>query len=752
MDFDRMGGYGHPHSTRSLCDSFVKADIVNSVYPSATKSLVRSLSVSVGEDAGLDCGDVLRHDATPCFVSTVDSSFSPLVAATAPSIYYPPVDISARPMVFENVSALGGSFASNFVGVQRKGTVVSLAGIQTTVVGVNEPIIQVGSIVRVDFFVDSRKVIDILIPVDVAANSLVEFLEDYSSQVDAHGEIVCTDREQAFISKLHTFGLYSLGLSLKDSPLFLAEFVVDGRISIDIRLLNLGGSSKHNKDNPPPRRKKAGGLVTRAEGKKVVKEIKGVVKSVLRGAGQAGGAYIGNMVGNSQGGAQVGDAIARRISRIMGSGDYEMNDSDITGNSLIKGNRGRGGGNSPSFATSHDSVRVKHREYLLDISTPPTCGGFTIQGLTINPGNPVSFPYLYAIAQRFEQYRFHGLVFEFVPTTSPYNSFGAMGNNIFACEYNSTSAPYASKVEMENSNNSISARFDKGMLYGVECASQAQTLYYVRNDSDSATPVNLTDLCDFYYAMQTASTFPPNSVVGELWVTYDVELCKPIYSQSGEGYARYTIAVAPGGLGSTVTSPLSVVGTTVNVDGALTSPVGRGSLALTGARETPLYLFTPYVSYTGSSFASGATAINFFNLRVGDTLRVELTMSGTFPTGTTIPSGGPIATFTNLDGSSNKPDDSLWLSPSPYTYSGLTGTTPVYLLQQGFVNLATGAAAGGNTPFLLVSVQYVTIRKNAPGSRPILYIASITSPSALVVTNYACNLVVQFAGRAGQDF
>lgn len=653
-------------------------------------------------------------------------------------VYVPPPTAPLHhTTTMSDAGGFGGVWANSLPGVRRSGIAVTNVGFNYFLTALNESTVQLQA-VKLNVRYNDRILFTDSLPYDIRCYNLREYLEDRANCIDINGVSVYSEVQQSFVSQLANFSLWHNGKLFRDYPYILGEVSRGDVLELVARPIGLGGGGK---------KKKA--LMTKKEGKEVVKEVKNVVRAVVRGAGRAGGAYVGNAIGQPKMGAQVGDAIAKRISRVIGMGDYQTNVDDVRVNSLIKGGRGAGGGNFPSFATSHDSVRIRHREYLLDILTPAVCGGFTIQALTVNAGSAVTFPYLYAIAQRFEQYRFHGLIFEFVPTTSPYNSAGAMGNNIFSCDYNSTNLPFSSKVEMENSNNSISARFDKGLLYGVECATQAQNWYYVRNDTDASTPVNLTDLCDFYYAMQTASTFPANSVVGELWVTYDVELCKPFYNQSSDGYARYTIAVAPPGGGSVVTAPLSVVGPTVNVTGALSSPVGRGSLILTANRETTLNLFTPYLAYS-SPYGTGASAVNLFNLRVGDVVRIEITQSFTFPTGASVPAT-PIYVFTNLSSTANAPNDNVWVSPTPYTYAGLSNTTPVYLLQSGFLNVIAGSSSGGQTPGLLIAVYYVTVRKNTPGNRPIVYFVPSTVPG-LIVNNYACNMVVQVAGRQGQDF
>jgi len=245
-------------------------------------------------------------------------------------------------------------------------------------------------------------------------------------------------------------------------------------------------------------------------------ELKPLMKRALIGGGGALGAYTG--VGRG-----IGSEVGRRISRLMGSGDYTMNEVSV--NSLIKG-----AGNPTSSFSSTDgtSVRLQHREFLGDITTGAIAGTFNNNAFAINPGIKTSFPYLSQIADNFEMYCFHGLVFEFISTASPYITTSSLGSVIAGAEYNASVPAFASKFAMENSNCAISTRIDKSLMYGLECAqgTNAQNCYYVRSGL-SDLPLTTTDIGTFQFATAPGSSFPVNSVVGELWVTYDVSLSRP---------------------------------------------------------------------------------------------------------------------------------------------------------------------------------------------------------------------------------
>jgi hypothetical protein len=249
------------------------------------------------------------------------------------------------------------------------------------------------------------------------------------------------------------------------------------------------------------------------------KQVAPMVKPMVKSALENGGGMIGSLT-NIPGASDIGKKLGSRISKLVGSGDYSASDPPAY-NSLFPRSR-----DFPSFGSTSGSTRIKHREYISDIFTGSTAGTFNNLSLPVNPGLTFVFPYLSQIAANYEKYKFHGLVFEYIATTSPYNSSSAMGSVILSTQFNSSVTPYTNKAQMENSENAISDRFDKSIVFGIECAQQATNEYYCRSGV-TVQPIQLTDLCQFQIATQPASTFPTNSTIGELWVTYDIEFLGP---------------------------------------------------------------------------------------------------------------------------------------------------------------------------------------------------------------------------------
>lgn len=247
--------------------------------------------------------------------------------------------------------------------------------------------------------------------------------------------------------------------------------------------------------------------------------------SIKPGKGyRGGGAYIGAGLGSAVGtaiapgigtalGAPIGAALGYAADKVFGWGDYT-----VKKNTLLHG--------GPPIFDGPKYVRIRHREYLGDISSTVS---FTNNSYPINPANQVTFPWLSQIADQFEQYRFNGLIFEFVSTSADaLNSTNtALGNVILATDYDAEDAAYANQQQMLSALFSNSGKPSSNIMHAVECApdSLVTQWLYVRSSSVSNGPdARLYDLGNFQvatYGSQAAA------VIGQLWVTYDVVFQKP---------------------------------------------------------------------------------------------------------------------------------------------------------------------------------------------------------------------------------
>jgi len=243
------------------------------------------------------------------------------------------------------------------------------------------------------------------------------------------------------------------------------------------------------------------------------------------------------------------------LRTLTGMGDYKVN-------GLI---RGGSTSNVPSFGSQH--VRIRRREYLGTITSSSTVGAFDIQKFQVNPGLFATFPWLASLAQSYESWKPHGIVFEFKSTSGSAvgSTNTALGQVILAAQYNSFAVDPIDKIHMEGLSNALSiAPYEDG-LCGLECRPkdrQASTLL-VRNSSVSSMSLagqdQIFDLCDFFVAtngLQAASV-----TVGDLWVTYDIEFFNPVVPTAAPAipsfryFSNNTVtSVNPFGASATITN------------------------------------------------------------------------------------------------------------------------------------------------------------------------------------------------------
>jgi len=276
--------------------------------------------------------------------------------------------------------------------------------------------------------------------------------------------------------------------------------------------------------------------------------IKPMMKQAVKELGLGHARSSSSSSGQRSPAAALLKTVGSRLGKSVAAGTAELSETPMV-NSLYPGSRSK----SVQFSNAVHSTRVTHREYLQDVITGSVAGVFNLDVYNLNPGLSFTFPYLASIAQNFEEYHVHGLVFEFVSSASTYAAGTAMGTVIMAMEYNAAQPAFTNKLLMENSDYAVSARFDKNMVYGVECGSHAQNTFYVRNGA-SSLPITSTDVGAFYIATQPSASLAPLLNIGELWVSYDVELIRPRLGPSRWGSYHQQIGAIAAGSPGPVTS------------------------------------------------------------------------------------------------------------------------------------------------------------------------------------------------------
>lgn len=256
------------------------------------------------------------------------------------------------------------------------------------------------------------------------------------------------------------------------------------------------------------------------------------IGSLIRTLGGAGGTALGAMVGQPAIGGGAGRELGAIISKWLGAGDYT-----VASNTVL---RDMQAGNSiPSMHKSDQTIVVRHKEYLGEVDGST---GFAVQSiLPLNPGVPTTFPWLSAVASRFQEYSLKGAVFHYVPTsgTAISSTSAALGSVMFQTSYRATDNAPLNKVEMLNEYWATEGRPCDVIVHPIECDPKENpfNIHYVRNGL-LGTDENqlLYDIGTTYVAtngMQTAG-----QTVGDLWITYEVELKKPVLASEVADVAR----------------------------------------------------------------------------------------------------------------------------------------------------------------------------------------------------------------------
>lgn len=308
----------------------------------------------------------------------------------------------------------------------------------------------------------------------------------------------------------------------------------------------------------------------------------------MANAGGALGSSIGNYFGLGGIGSSVGRWLGSGIGMITGTGDYTMIGPKPQYNILS--------GQIPKFSSTYQTNIVCHREYLGDLTGTTA---FNNLQYPLNPGLASTFPWLSQIAPNYQQYRFHGIMFEFRPLITDFVTSGAPGVVVMATNYNADQTAYISKQEMENSEFAVSVKPTNPLMHMVECdpAETAMKLYNIRTGPvGSNQDLRLYDLGLFQFATQAN----PIQTLGELWVSYCVEFFKPVLAL--ENSVAQADAVH---LVRTNVSTANPLGTTTLIQ--------SGSLSITIASSTKLIINNATVGinyYISTFFASSNNATN----------------------------------------------------------------------------------------------------------------------------------------------
>lgn len=324
----------------------------------------------------------------------------------------------------------------------------------------------------------------------------------------------------------------------------------------------------------------------------------GAIGQALRALGGIGGSAAGALFGAPVLGGTVGTGLAASLSRWLGSGDYS-----VSSNSLVAK---AASGTIPSMHREGQSIIVRHKEFITEVRGAVN---FTVRKeLLINPGLPTTFPWLSGIASQYSEYKIRGMVYHYVPTsgTAVSSTNPALGSVMLQTSYRASEDVATSKIEMLNEYWSSESVPSQEFCHPIECDPKENpfNIQYIRTGYLPATENQLMyDLGRTTVAVTGQQV--DDKVLGDLWVTYEIELKKPVLTNANNtniyGYSAYN--------NSGISSALAFGSTGTYVERFNSLPVHVTMTANTltfGAGLTGTYMMTTYYSgvtaFTGNAY------------------------------------------------------------------------------------------------------------------------------------------------------
>lgn len=324
---------------------------------------------------------------------------------------------------------------------------------------------------------------------------------------------------------------------------------------------------------------------------------------MFRALGGGVGTLAGGYLGYPTVGGQIGTSLGAAMSKWLGSGDYR-----VAQNSVLST------GDIPAMHNDGQSIIVRHKEFVTELTSSTS---FQVRkALPLNPGLPGSFPWLSTVARNYLEYKIKGMVFHYVPTSG--NAVGstntALGSVMFQTTYRASDVAPTSKVEMLNEYCANECVPSDTVCHPIECDPKENPfqVQYTRNTAvPSGDSTLLYDLGTTYIAVtgQQAN----DVVLGDVWVTYEVELKKPVVitnSIAGESFFGQTLTTASylfaGVPGSTLlTSPGLSIESLSNT-AKFNAVAGRYYTVFVACRTSGAYVQAGAITYSITS--GGVTA------------------------------------------------------------------------------------------------------------------------------------------------
>lgn len=262
---------------------------------------------------------------------------------------------------------------------------------------------------------------------------------------------------------------------------------------------------------------------------KAYKQKNSWIRQGLKAGGSALGSVIGGPVGSMLG-TKAGDWIAN----LVGAGAYKQSEIKYNTSFARLPEASVLHSATPAMHVIGSNIRVAHREYIGEVISSSTANTFKVEKYAINPALRSTFPWLSPIAQQYEAYKMHGIIFEFRSNSgNALNSTNtALGSVVMGASYRSSSITPTNKQQIFNYEWANETVPSKDMIMGIECDPSSLAYKQYFNRGNDAIPeddsINMYDMANLYVA--TSGCQGTSVVLGSLYCSYDVELIHSIDS------------------------------------------------------------------------------------------------------------------------------------------------------------------------------------------------------------------------------
>jgi len=241
-------------------------------------------------------------------------------------------------------------------------------------------------------------------------------------------------------------------------------------------------------------------------------------------------------------GSQLGETAGEAVLSLIGLGDYKA--SPIQQNSILPRKNGIidfGGQGPPAIMNGgNGTVIINHREFVGNIyATADT--KFHFQKYGLNPANQAFFPWLSKVATNFQQWKLKGAIVHLKSMATSYAANLSLGTIFAGIQYNYYAPDPNNMRELANLDGSCTHKSSKDVYLPIECAPRLTSMDELYIDNPGVIKEgdlrfnymgNIYVGCEGvkYTTAPAPGEEPP--VLFQVWISYEVELMKPILSNT----------------------------------------------------------------------------------------------------------------------------------------------------------------------------------------------------------------------------